>query len=149
MIIDLFTVYEEHILSCISPINNNCVSCSSQMTVCVIWVFLPAWGYFSQFLPDSLCSPTWFSTIMDVPCLLCLCAQVMVWRHWPDHSGLYSVALGRHLRDCSLMPSLSIPPAMDGHSFSHSDRPQLDAGGFVLPPPMVTQISSLSFSIMS
>ncbi|XP_077082520.1 strawberry notch homolog 2b isoform X1 [Siphateles boraxobius] len=34
------------------------------------------------------------------------------------------------------MPSLSIPPAMDGHSFSHSDGPQLDAGGFVLPPPM-------------
>ncbi|XP_056112446.1 protein strawberry notch homolog 2 isoform X1 [Rhinichthys klamathensis goyatoka] len=34
------------------------------------------------------------------------------------------------------MPSLSIPPAMDGHSFSHSDGPQLDARGFVLPAPM-------------
>ncbi|KAF4097656.1 hypothetical protein G5714_021664 [Onychostoma macrolepis] len=34
------------------------------------------------------------------------------------------------------MPSLSIPPAMDGHIFSHSDGPQLDAGGFILAPPM-------------
>lgn len=34
------------------------------------------------------------------------------------------------------MPSLSIPPAMDGHSFSNSVGPQLDARGFVLATPM-------------
>ncbi|XP_016146524.1 protein strawberry notch homolog 2-like isoform X1 [Sinocyclocheilus grahami] len=34
------------------------------------------------------------------------------------------------------MPSLSIPPAMDGHSFSHLDGHQMDAGGFILAPPM-------------
>ncbi|XP_016298085.1 protein strawberry notch homolog 2-like [Sinocyclocheilus anshuiensis] len=34
------------------------------------------------------------------------------------------------------MPSLSIPPAMDGHSFSHLDGHQKDAGGFILAPPM-------------
>ncbi|XP_067271979.1 si:ch73-63e15.2 [Pseudorasbora parva] len=34
------------------------------------------------------------------------------------------------------MPSLSIPPVMDGHSFSHSDGPQLDARRFALAPPM-------------
>lgn len=112
---------------------------------CSRWLFVSFESFFLlRVYTDSLWSPTCFSTVMDVPCLLCLCTQVMVGRLWPDRLGLYSVGFSRHVRDCSLMPSLSIPPAMDGHSFSHSDGPQLDAGGFVLPPPMVTQIFNLA-----
>ncbi|XP_051980139.1 protein strawberry notch homolog 2 [Xyrauchen texanus] len=34
------------------------------------------------------------------------------------------------------MPSLSIPPAMDGHSYSHQEGSHVDTGGFILPTAM-------------